>query len=219
MQSWFRRAYGAVDGVISADDPFPDCDRPATLALRLGLDPAFRPRAEITRGRHVLYVGRLSPQKGIFELLAAARSAEPWTLMVVGSGPAAAAVEARTRRLGLADRVAFRPHISDRDELARTYSAASCVAMPGAYETFGLVGLEAAASGARVAAASNAASAGIAAELVERFAPGDVDGLLAAIERARARPPDLAAAGRLGQRLTWARAFAAEIEDLERLAG
>lgn len=40
------------------------------------------------RQDHVLYAGRLGREKGVIELLrAAARSSEPWTLKIVGSGP------------------------------------------------------------------------------------------------------------------------------------
>ncbi len=58
--------------------------------------------------------------------------------------------------------------------------------MPGEFETFGLVAFEAAGSGASVVACETAPSARVIGALGERFAPGDVDGLLAAIERARA---------------------------------
>jgi hypothetical protein len=54
------------------------------LPLRFGLDPAFRPRPELARGGHVLYVGRLSREKGVSELLhAAAASREPWRLVLL----------------------------------------------------------------------------------------------------------------------------------------
>ncbi|MBV9917041.1 MAG: hypothetical protein JO153_11125 [Solirubrobacterales bacterium] len=43
--------------------------------------------------------------------------------------------------------------------------------------------------------------------------------LQAAIERARARPPNLAAAARLSAKYSWARALSAELSDLERLLG
>jgi hypothetical protein len=58
LRRWLRRAYTEVDAVMSVVDTDFDAHRPATLRLRLGLDPAFGPRPEIERQDHVLYVGR-----------------------------------------------------------------------------------------------------------------------------------------------------------------
>jgi alpha-1,6-mannosyltransferase len=89
--------------------------------------------------------------------------------------------------------------------------------MPGPHETFGLVALEAAASGGRVVAAESAPSAMLAADLVETFSPGDPRDLLRAIERAIAMQPSSAAAADLADRLAWRQVFAAEFDDLARL--
>lgn len=219
LRAWFRHAWSEADGVVSAVDPGPDSGRAAAFPLRFGVDPVFRPQSRSpTRCDHVLYAGRLAREKGLFELLdAAAAASEPWPLRVVGAGPAARAVAARVELLGLQDRVSFRPFASDRRLLARMYAEASCVVMPGAYETFGLVALEAAASGARVVACSSAPSAALAGPLVDTFAPGDRAGLVAAIERARRREPDPDAARRLAVAFSWERAFSAELADLEQL--
>lgn len=219
LQSWFRHAYEGADAIMSAADPGADSGRrPATVPLRFGLHPAFRPEPAVERGRHVLYVGRLAREKGIFELLdAAAQARERWPLVIVGTGPAAGAIEARVRRLGLSGRTSFAPYIADQATLARAYAEAGCVVMPGRYETFGLVALEAAASGARAVACSTAPSAALAGPLVETFAPGDGASMVAAIQRALGEEPDLAAAADLAARLTWERAFSAEVADLRAL--
>ena len=150
---------------------------------------ALRPRSSVraaarraTRGPRALR-RRLGREKGVVELLhAAARSREPWQLRLVGRGP----IEQRLRRLadslGLGDRVRWLPYIADRAELARAYAAARVVVMPGAHETFGLVGFEAAASGAAVVTCSTAPSAARMRLIVQTYEPGDVDGLLTAIE-------------------------------------
>jgi alpha-1,6-mannosyltransferase len=218
FRAWMRRAYEHVDGVMSVVDPYPDSGRPAAMPLRFGLDPAFRPRPALPRREHVLYAGRLGREKGVFELLeAAARTDEPWRLHLVGRGPAERLIAARAERLGIAHRVLFLPYVADKRRLARLFAEASCVVMPGAFETFGLVGLEAAASGASVVACETAPSARLVGGLADTFPAGSVDGLAAAIERARGRTPDAAAAAALAERLTWERAFAAELDDLERL--
>jgi alpha-1,6-mannosyltransferase len=219
FRAWLHRAYAPADAVMSACDPWTDTGRHAAFPLRFGLHPAFRPDSAVARGDRVLYVGRLGREKGIFELLeAAARAREPWRLDVIGAGVAGAAVEARIQRLGLERRVSLMPYVADRRALARAYAAARCVVMPGAYETFGLVAFEAAASGASTVACTTAPSAQLLGPLARTFPPGDVDALLDAVERARAARPDHEAAARFAAEHTWARAFAAELADLGALA-
>ena len=193
LRAWMHHAYREADAVISAVDPRADCGRAAAIELRFGLHPAFVPQPAVQREDHVLYVGRLGREKGVVELLhAAARSRDPWSLRLHGRGP----IELRLRRLaenlGLGARVQWRPYIADRAELARAYAAARVVVMPGAHETFGLVGFEAAASGACVVTCATAPSAAHIGGLARTYEPGDVDGLLAAIEDARAAEPDRA---------------------------
>lgn len=217
FRRWERRAYERVTAVMSAT-PDAEAGGRALLPLRFGLDPAFRPQPGVRRGDHVLYAGRLAREKGIDTLLAAAvQSAEPWPVLLAGSGPSQGWIEGLVRRLGLERRAALLDFIADRRELARAYAAASCVVVPGAHETFGLVILEAAASGAAVVAARTAPAASELADLVHTFEPGDPLDLLRAIERARTSQPDPFAAKAIADRFTWDRAFEAELADLERL--
>jgi len=218
LRAWMHHAYGDADAVMSAVDPRADCGREAAMALRFGLDPAFAPQPDVRRQDHVLYVGRLGREKGVIELLhAAARSSEPWLLKLVGRGPIEERVRRVAERLGIAERVRLYPFISERRRLARWYASARAVVMPGAHETFGLVGFEAAASGASVVTCSTAPSAALMRGIVRTYEPGDIDGLLTAIEAARAAQPDAAAAAALAKRCSWAAAFAAETQQLERL--
>ena len=55
--------------------------------------------------------------------------------------------------------------------------------------------------------------------IVRTYEPGDVGGLLAAIEHARASEPSPPAAAALALRSRWEAAFAAETAALERLVG
>ena len=117
-----------VDAIASVVDPEPDCGRPASLRLRLGLHDAFRPQRGVGRGDHVLYAGRFAREKGVFQLLeAAARATDGWPLRLVGSGPAEDALRRRSRALGIEHRVTVAPFIQDRARLARAYAAARCV--------------------------------------------------------------------------------------------
>ncbi len=218
LRAWFRAAYRPVDAIMSAVDPGADAGRGAALGLRFGLHDAFRPRPALRRGDHILYAGRLAPEKGIFALLeAAARAQDPWPMRIVGAGPSGAAVWARAQRLGLASRVEILPHEADPARLAAAYATAACVVMPGEHETFGLVALEAAASGGRVVACANAPSTVACGRLVHTFAPGDRAGMLAAIETARRTPVDHMAAAAVAAAHGWPSAFAAELHELESL--
>jgi alpha-1,6-mannosyltransferase len=222
LRHWYRRAYVEVDAVMSCVSTDIDSRRPSTLSLRLGLDPAFRPRPRPrgARGDHVLYVGRLAREKGLRELLeAAAASREPWPLVLLGTGPAGDALRERALGLGLGERVRFSPYETSRDQLAREYARASCVVLPGAHETFGLAALEAAACGASVVTADCTPSAELIDGMVETFEAQNATDLLRAIERARRRRPDPRAAAALAERHGWDAALTAELADLERLLG
>ena len=101
LRTWMHHAYRDADAVMSAVDPQADCGREAAIPLRFGIDGCFAPQPDVRRQDHVLYVGRLGREKGVVDLLhAAARSAEPWQLKLVGRGP----LEARLRRLAAAAR-------------------------------------------------------------------------------------------------------------------
>jgi alpha-1,6-mannosyltransferase len=218
LRAWMRTAYGPADEVMSAVDPTGDCGRPATLPLRLGVDPAFRPQPDVRRRDHTLYVGRLAREKGVFALVeAAARATEPWPLRLVGSGPAEDAVLSRAERLGTGGRVSIQPFVTDRERLARLYAGARCVVLPGEHETFGLAALEAAACGARVVCCTTAPSRRALGGLAHPFRPGDIAGLAQAISSARAAPRDPAAAAAVARRHAWPALFEAEVATLRRL--
>ncbi len=205
---------------MSVVDTEIDVQRPATLRLRLGIEPAFHPRPELARSDHVLYVGRLSREKGLRQLLeAAAASTEPWPLVLLGTGPMGDALRERARQLGLGSRVTFDAYVRDRAELADRFAAARCAVLPGARETFGLAALEAAACATPVVTAEPTPSAALLDGRVDTFRPGDSTDLLRAIERARRRIPDAPGAARLAARHTWEQIFTEELSDLERLLG
>ncbi len=114
-----------------------------------------------------LFVGRIDPIKGIDVLIEAfSRTAQGWgtaspspKLVLVGGELGAdgkpigdlAEVEADARRLGIADDIVFlgsRP----QEDLATLYQAVDFVVIPSRYESFGLVAIEAMASGTPVIA-------------------------------------------------------------------
>jgi glycosyltransferase involved in cell wall biosynthesis len=84
----------------------------------------------------VLYAGRLSPEKGVLELLDAAQGLN---LIVAGDGP-------------LRDRVPFARGFVPHDELQQLYARAAVVACPSRREGFGVACLEAMSHGRPVVA-------------------------------------------------------------------
>jgi len=147
----------------------------------------------------ILFAGRLSREKGILELVEAARGHE---LVVAGDGPLRAQVpQAR----------GWLPH----EELERLYDRAAVVACPSHREGFGVVCAEAMAHGRAVVASD---VGGLRDLVVDGktgllVPPGDVPALRAAIERLLADPElrrRLGAAGRerARERFSWERVTA-----------
>jgi glycosyltransferase involved in cell wall biosynthesis len=144
----------------------------------------------------VLYAGRLSAEKGVRELVAAA---DGLPLVVAGDGPL---------RDEVPGAVGFVPH----DELGRLYTRAAVVACPSRREGFGVVCAEAMAYGRPVVAGD----VGGLRDLVRHeetgllVPPGDVGALRAALQRLLA-DPDLrrrlgeAGRARIAEHFTWQR--------------
>jgi glycosyltransferase involved in cell wall biosynthesis len=144
----------------------------------------------------VLYAGRLSAEKGVRELVAAA---DGLPLVVAGDGPLRSEVPGA---------LGFVPH----DELERLYARAAVVACPSHREGFGVVCAEAMAYGRPVVAGD----VGGLRDLVRHeetgllVPPGDVRALRAALQRLLA-DPDLrrrfgdAGRTRIEEHFTWQR--------------
>jgi D-inositol-3-phosphate glycosyltransferase len=211
----------------------------ADLAWHLGADPRrvaiipcgvdvelFRPRAPAdARARlgldaeHVLlFVGRLTPIKGLETLLRALAvlrsdglAAARLTLLVVGGTKGDSADGARLHRLaqdlGLCPWVDFRG-AQPQDALPDYYAAADLCLMPSRYESFGMVALEAMASGVPVIA-SRAGGLAVTVQdgVTGRLVPeGDVAALAEAVTGLLADEPGRRALGL--RAVAWARRFA-----------
>ncbi|MGC9157428.1 MAG: glycosyltransferase family 4 protein [Terracidiphilus sp.] len=139
--------------------------------------------AEKTRENAVLFVGRLSPEKGIRTLLAAWETGlMPLRLKIVGDGPLREEVERRAASGRGIEYLGRQPH----EAVFRAMAKARILVFPSAcFETFGLTIVEAFAQGTPVLASDH----GTARELVEegatgfRFPPGDAAALAAAVQR------------------------------------
>lgn len=99
--------------------------------------------------RFVLYVGRLSPQKGVDYLIRAFKIVTQYRsdtyLVIAGDGPMMNQLIDLSISLGIQDKVLFLGRVSD-EELIDLYSKASVFVMPSVSEPFGITALEAAAS-------------------------------------------------------------------------
>jgi glycogen(starch) synthase len=163
-----------------------------------GVDPAIwqvpAPQVAAARlrfagvGPLIGYAGRLVPEKGLSDLLAAMprlRQRNPGLRAVIaGDGPSRAHLRRQARLYRLERAVSFTGFL-EQTELATVLAATDAVVLPSAYEPSGMVALEAAAAGAPLAVAS----AGGLVELVESgvtavtFPPGDPDGLAEAVDQ------------------------------------
>ena len=106
------------------------------------------------REPYVLFVGRISEQKGIFQLLEAARALpDEVSLVLCASSPDTPELAARLQAA-----VAGRPRVQwinamlPVSEVVQLYSHAAVFACPSIYEPFGLINLEAMACGTPVVA-------------------------------------------------------------------
>jgi alpha-1,6-mannosyltransferase len=97
----------------------------------------------------LLYVGRLAPEKNVTTLFDAFAQLDEarFALVVIGDGPERRHL-ARLRERNI--NVHWLPYQGDGQQLARLYRAADLFVHPGVQETFGLVALEAQASGTPV---------------------------------------------------------------------
>ena len=116
--------------------------------------PVTLARADKLRASHprpvVLFVGRLIYYKGVDVLVRAMRDVDA-DLVLIGAGPLEADLRAQTLASGIADRVTFIAPVDD-PELAAWYRAAAVLCLPSVArsEAYGLVQLEAHASGTPV---------------------------------------------------------------------
>jgi glycosyltransferase involved in cell wall biosynthesis len=94
-------------------------------------------------GQRLLFVGRLTPQKGVEHLLhAMSEMKNAVTLDIVGDGPSRSSLEQLSRNLGLEGRVRWHGQVQ-QSELPRFYQTAAAVVVPSADEGLGLVAVEA----------------------------------------------------------------------------
>lgn len=176
--------------------------------IRRGVDanafyPASRSEARDSLGLShdgpiVVWVGRLTPVKGVAVLLEAAAllSAQhvDFQLYLVGSGELAGSLQAQAAALGLEKQVRFVGPVNDVATLAKWYRSANITVLPSLSEGIPNVLLESKACGTPFVASRVGGIPEIADEGVDRLVPpGDANALAAALREALANPPRNAA--------------------------
>ncbi|MCD1259693.1 glycosyltransferase family 4 protein [Paenibacillus athensensis] len=142
---------------------FPEQSRKVRF-VHLGVNPQqFRPRRSRRDGSSpfvVLFAGRLIPRKGLPLLMKAvklARRSVPRIKLVIAGGTAKSGYKVRLKRIAssLGIPVVFKGYVS-RSRMPRLYNTADCFVCPSqGHEAFGLVNVEAMASGVPVIASRN----------------------------------------------------------------
>jgi glycogen synthase len=251
LSTWIEKTVvEAADRVIAVSARMRDdilrhfrVDPAKVVVIHNGIDPDRFRRTDRrdalerygVRPPYVLFVGRITDQKGIFHLLEAAPKLPGHVQVVLcASAPDTPEIEERLRRA-----VAGQPNLRWINEMVpvedvvQLYSHAAVFACPSVYEPFGLINLEAMACETPVVASA----VGGILEVVEDgktgllVPPGRPDDLADALNRLLGDPAAARAMGQAGRRrveekFAWAsvaeqteRVYAGAIEDFKRSSG
>ncbi len=189
-----------------------DADPARVVVIHNGIDPDLFKRTEArdalarlgVRPPYVLFVGRITDQKGIFHLLEASRRLPAGVQVVVcASAPDTPEIEERLRRaVAGMPTVRWINEMVPVDVVTQLYSHAAVFACPSVYEPFGLINLEAMACETVVVASA----VGGIVEVVEDgktgilVPPAQPDVLAEAITQVLANPERAREMGRAGRR-------------------
>ncbi|MGH9302411.1 MAG: glycosyltransferase family 4 protein, partial [Acidimicrobiales bacterium] len=151
-----------------------------------------RPSVQAPWTWRLLYVGRIDPRKGIDTVIQALASCPPEAVLHIdgkGDDRYLESLRLLADDLGVAGRVQF--DASERADLVRSYAGADVLVFPSRWEEpFGLVPVEAMSCGTPVVATTVGGAAEFLAPEINclTFAPGDVEGLVAALHRLAGDP-------------------------------
>lgn len=241
ISSWVERtAYEHADAVIAVSegmradvlDCYPALDPARVHVVRNGIDTAaYHPvpqrDALIAMGVDpqqpvVAFIGRITRQKGVGHLIAAARSIDHNAQLVLCAGQPDTPQIAEETIAAVAELAASRPNVIwvqrmlTAAEVRQLLSAATVFVCPSVYEPLGIVNLEAMACGTAVVASDVGGipevvahgRTGLLVHFDEHDLPAFRDGLAAAVNELLADPGRAAAMGMAGraraaQEFTW----------------
>lgn len=208
------RSIGRADAVIAVSRQIAEglATRLPAVADRIafipnGYDSAVIRHEPKTAEGDFLFIGAFKPVKNPLVLLAAYAGIAANTsrgLVMIGEGPLRAEMEQAITRLGLAGRVRL-PGRVPHDELQPYFRDAHALVLPSASEGMPLVVIESLATGTPVVASAVGAIPDLVAPGVSGLlvAPGDVDGLAAAMLQAERAPWDHARIAREAPIIDW----------------
>lgn len=220
LSTWVERtAVEAADRIVAVSRAMRDdilrhfgVDPSRVVTIPNGIDAArYRPtpvrdaldRRGITPP-YVLFIGRVSEQKGLFQLIEAVPALPAGVQLVLcAASPDTPELEARVRHAVAGDpRVRWIPEMLAVEETIQLYSHAAVFACPSVYEPFGLINLEAMACqtpvvASRVGGIVDVVNDGETGILVS---PGQPAELARAIRWVLEHPSEARAMGRAGRR-------------------
>jgi alpha-maltose-1-phosphate synthase len=205
-------------------------DPARVVVIHNGIDPAryrWTPARDALdrlgiREPFVLFVGRITDQKGIFDLLEASSALPPDIQVVLcASAPDTPEIEERLRQ-SVSGRINVRwiGQMLPVEDVIQLYSHAAVFCCPSVYEPFGIINLEAMACGTPVVASAvggilEVVEDGVTGLLVPPRSPDRLARALTALLRDRGRAQAMGKAGRarVEERFSWA-SVAARTETL-----
>ncbi len=197
VRDWIkRRVVARVAGSISVSRAIAeDLKSESRVVPNAYRDELFRDTGAPERIRTLLFVGRLVSDKGadlLIEALARlALGGRRPDLTVVGAGPDRVGLEGLAARLGVERQVEFAGLLEDA-RLSEAYRAHKIVVVPSRYEEpFGIVALEAIASGCVVVASEGGGLRDAVGPCGLLFANGDVPALADALSRLLDSPEEI----------------------------
>lgn len=196
LSSWMERTgVNDADRVIAVSKEMRDDihkhlgvpkSRISVIYNGIDLDKYRRTDRRLLDEPYVLFVGRVSRQKGIFQLIKAFKKVHGHKLVLVLGRPDTPELASELEKavLGRTDIIAINRQLSEEDVISY-YSGAKLFVCPSVYEPFGIINLEAMACGApvvasRVGGIKEVVRHGKNGILVE---PGDVEGLAEAMNK------------------------------------
>jgi glycogen(starch) synthase len=193
VESWLvRESDSLITCSASMRDEITELFGPGLAEIRVirnGIDAAlwpFAPRRPRKGPAQLLYLGRLEHEKGIHDAIAALprirRTHPGTTLTIAGGGTQQHWLVEQARKHKVLKAVTFVGPL-DHEELVQLLHTADAAVLPSHYEPFGIVALEAAATGIPLIT-SNVGGLGeavINGQTGMSFAPRDIAGLAAAV--------------------------------------
>ncbi len=229
LSSWIEKTgVESADRVIAVSSKMRDdilahfhVDPAKVVVIHNGIDPDQFKRTERrdalerwhVREPYVLFVGRITDQKGIFHLLdAAPRMPSGVQVVLCASAPDTPEIEQRLRRaLPEHPNVTWIPAMVPVADVTQLYSHAAVFACPSVYEPFGLINLEAMACETAVVASAvggivEVVDDGVTGLLVPPARPDELARAITSLldDPERRRRMGLAGRRRVEERFSWA---------------